>query len=122
MEVLAPTHHQRADVVRLEEPFVRVDGDRVAELETPDTVGVARREPGRAAVRGIDMEPQSLLFADVRESWDVVDGSGVGGPCDSRDAERHETSRSVLRDLTDHRFGAKAEPVVARDHAQRGRG
>ena len=75
----AVTDEQPADVVGLEEPLVRIDGDRVGPLQPRDPPGVTWREPRRPAVRRVDVEPQPFALRDVGELVDGVDRTGVGG-------------------------------------------
>ena len=118
-EVLAATHDERADVVGLEEPLVRIDRDRVGELEAGHALRVARRQPRGAAVGGVHVEPQPSASRESRERRDVVDRAGVRRPGDGADRERRQPRRAVRRDRGGDRLGPQPEPVVGGDHAQR---
>ena len=115
---MAPVADQQpADVVGLEEPLVRVDGHRVRAIEVRDATGVARRQPGAAAVRRVDVEPQAVRRGDVRQLADGVDRAGVRRAGDRRDRERRQAGGQVARDGLGDGRAAQPERVVGRhDH------
>ena len=118
-QVLSPAHHERADVVGLEEPFVWIDGDAVGSLEARHPLGVARGEAGGAPVGGIDVQPDTLAVGDVGQARRVVDRAGVRRPGDGGDRERRVPGGPVAGDRLGDRPGLQAEALVAVDHDQR---
>src|SRR5262249_3324969 len=95
-QVAAVPDEQRAHVVRLEEPLVRVDRHAVRELEARHPPRVARRQARGPAVRGVDMEPQAL-------------------PCRQRRQLRHQAARarSSGTGWTEPVFGEPATAAMA---------
>ena len=66
---------------RLVEPFVRVERDRVGELHAGERLAAALAEAGEGAVGAVDVEPDAMLAADLRELAERVDrarGRGAG--------------------------------------------
>ena len=111
--------HEGTDVVRLEEPLVRIDGDTVREIQAGDAAGVPGGESGRAAIRGVHVEPQALARRQVRQLRDEVHGARVGGARDGGDGDRPQAGRPVARDGRGHGFGVQAEAIVGGQHDQR---
>ena len=115
-QVLAPAHDQRADVVGLEEPLVRVDRDAVGALQSGNAVRVALAQARGAAVGGIDVQPHGLALGDVGQAHGVVDRAGVRGARDGRDRERGQSRRAVSSIASATGAGLQPEPLVAVDH------
>jgi hypothetical protein len=115
----AVADQQATDVVGLEEPFVRVYGDRIGAVEVRDAIGVAHGESRRAAVGRVHVEPQSLRFGHVRQLADGVHGTGVGGSGNRRDRERPEARGAIACYGRRDRRAKKPEPLVRRDHDER---
>src|ERR1700730_2447176 len=57
-----------------EQPLMRIDEEGVRALAAGHDPPVAVQHSGRAPIRGVDVEPQVLPFADVRDVGDGVDG------------------------------------------------
>ena len=106
---------QSADVVRLKEPFVRIDGDRIGPIQIADPGTIAGRESDRAAVRRVHVEPQILGRRDIGELADRVHGPGVRGAGHGRDREGLEAGGAVAGDGQRDWRALQAEPVVGRD-------
>ncbi len=115
----AVADQQAADVVRLEEPLVRVERDRIGAIEVGHARGVAGRQSGGTSVRGVDVEPQVLGRGHVGQLADDVDRAGVGRPGHAGDRERDEARRPVGGDGGGDRRAAQPEPIVRREHDQR---
>ncbi len=115
-QVLLSLHQQRADVVGLEEPFVRIDRHGVGPLQTCDATRVALRQPYRSAVRGVHVEPEPFPLGQVRKLVHRVDRAGVGRSGDGGDAERgdappHDPRR--WRRRPPRRAGGTGRPTAA---------
>ena len=106
--------HEATDVVRLEEPLVRVDRHRVRPLEVRDATRVPGGEPRRGAVRRVHVEPQALALGHVGELADGVDGAGVRRARDRGDRDRQQARRAVapdrLRDGRRRGAGSRRRP------------
>ncbi len=118
-EILSPFHEQSPDVVRLEEPLVRIDRERVGAFQGGELVRLARRHPGGRAVRRVHVEPQPFAFGEVREAGYVVDRAGVRRAGDRADRERCETCRAVLADGGCDVAGAQLEGLVGGNDLER---
>ena len=118
-QILAPLHQERADVIRLEEPLVRVDRQRIGAFEVGHARSVPLREPNGPAVGRVYVEPEALAFGQVREVTDQVDRAAIRGARDGRDAERCEAGAPILGDRGGHRLRVKTEAVVRSDHPER---
>ncbi len=114
-EVLAAADQQPADVVRLEEPLVRVHGDRIGALQVRDPPRVTGGQPRRAAVGRVDVEPQVLGRGDVGQLPGGVDRPGVGRADDAGDRERRQSGGPISCDRLGDGRAAQPEPLVGRD-------
>ena len=76
-QVLLALHEQRADVVGLEEPLVRIDRDGVGPRQPGHAVGVAGRQAHGTPVRGVHVEPQAFPLGHVGELVHRVDRARV---------------------------------------------
>ena len=79
--------HQGAAVERSEQPFVRVDHERVSLLDPVQQGSPDRRHEGRTAVGGVDVEPGTELGCDSPGTGEIVDDARVRGPTRSDDGE-----------------------------------
>ena len=75
-EVLAAPDEEDAAGFREEEPLVGVERDRVGSIEAGEEVGRRGRRRRGQPVGAVDVEPDALLGAHVREPVDRVDGPG----------------------------------------------
>ena len=73
---------------------------------------VSRKNPPYAAV---DVEPEALARAEVRQRGEVVDGSRVRRPGVPADEEGREPGRAVRRDPPGEEVDPDPEPPVGRD-------
>src|SRR5436190_810007 len=62
---------------RLVEPLVRIERDRVRELDAGQLRLAAIREHGETAIRGIGVQPDASLAAERREVGQAVDRARV---------------------------------------------
>ena len=110
-------HHQATRFVGLEEPLVRIQPDRVSALDPAQEPFTPLRDDRKAAVRGIDMQPEPFRRAEVGHLLEPVDGSrahraGIGG-----DRDGTEAGVAVGGHRASERIHVHAKVRVARDHA-----
>ena len=113
----AVADEQAAALVRLVEPLVRVERDRVRVLdpgELPAPALVEHREP---AVRRVHVQPHVLLVAQLDEIFQRVDRAAVRGAAVRGDEERLATGRDVGLHRRLEQVDAHLELVARRDHA-----
>ena len=84
-------HQQAAGLVGLEEPLVRIQPDRIGTLDPAQQPPAPLGHHRKAAIGGVDMEPQALRRAEVGQRLQAVDGAracraGVGGDRDGGEA------------------------------------
>ena len=72
----AVADEQRADLDRLVQPLVRVERDRVRELDPGERLAAALGEAGERAVGAVDVQPHALLAADLRQLGERVHRAG----------------------------------------------
>ena len=102
--------HEGGAVVRREQPLVGVDAEAVGALEPAAQLGRRRRAQRRAAVGGVDVQPQPVLGADVGDRVELVDGADV--------------RRAEVGDDGEQAVGARlrrASPAARRPSSARGR-
>ena len=108
---------QRGAVEGREEPFVRVDDERVGPLESGELLAHrGREERRRAAVGPVDVEPQRLLCRHVGHAVEVVDDPGVGRARRGHHADDVGPPRVVAQRGTQRVAG---QPVVPCGHGER---
>ena len=105
-ECPAVAHEDTPALVRLVQPLVRVEGDRVRAAELAEGGAPALGQYGEAAVRRIDVKPQTVFTAQVCERRDRVDGTGARGAGVRDDAERPPAVAFVDGDRVGERRGA----------------
>ena len=110
---------QRADVVRLEEPLVGIDGQRVGQREAGDAGRITGGEQRGPAVRGVDVEPEPLGTGERGQLGNEVDGARVRRSRDGADGDRPKPVSAICRDRIAHRRRVEAEPLVGRQHDER---
>jgi hypothetical protein len=93
---------------------VRVDRDRIGELEAAQDARPALREQHPAAVRRVDVDPHPLAVGDLAQAGQRVDGARVRRARDADDAQRPDAVGLVLRDRGLERVEAHLEAVVRR--------
>ena len=74
-EVLAAADEKNAAGLRKVEPLVRVERDRVDAVEPGEQVRRRGSRRRRQPVGAVDVQPDALLRADVRQGGDRVDGA-----------------------------------------------
>ncbi len=92
------THEQRSVAVREKQPLVRIEHDRVGPLDAPHGLLPSLREHEEAAVRRVDMQPQSLGFGHVGGATQIVDGPRVRGACAGHEHEGLQSTLPVFGD------------------------
>jgi len=72
-------HEEAAALERLIEPLVRVERDRVRELEASNLLTSAVREDGEATVRAVHVQPDAVGATDLGQLGKGIDGACVRG-------------------------------------------
>ena len=111
-------HEHAAALVRLVQPLVRVERDRIGEREIAERRSAAVGQHGEAAVRRIALEPDVALAADGGELVDRVDGAGARRAAVRDREERQPAGRLVGRHRGCKRRGLEPQIVADRQHAQ----
>jgi len=113
---LRPPEDQRRGVDRREQPFVRVDHQRVGVLDPGEAATRAGREQGRSAVGGIHVEPQVPLGGDRGHAVQIIDDPGVGGAGGRHDGD-HGLGLRVPGECGME--GLAGQPVIVSGNLQR---
>ncbi len=91
------TAHQHApDFIGHVHPLVQVKGQRVGPLHPGHQVSCTGSQGSPRAKCTINVEPKTLLLADIGQRLQIVDGAGVGRPRRANDAERPMALLAVL--------------------------
>jgi len=80
-------HQQAAEVEGLEEPLVRIERERIAQLEPGQRGAALRAEDRGSAEGGVGVEPEAVPAAERRERAEIVHRARAGGPGVGDDAE-----------------------------------
>ena len=94
-QTVGVAHEQRATFERLEEPLVRIERHGVGALHPRERRAPPVGQDGEAAVGGVDVQPQAVLGAQVRQVVERVDGAGVRGARVGADDERAQSCGPV---------------------------
>src|SRR3954467_13953036 len=90
-------HEEHAAFVRLEQPLVWIDRDRVRALDSGEQRAARVADHRRTAIGGIDVEPHGLLVAQVGERRQRVDGACVRGAGGATARGRSASSSTWVR-------------------------
>ena len=71
---------QAAGLERRVQPLVRIDGDRVGQVERPQVARRVRQRRRECAVGAVDVEPRAHLAADVRDGEQRIDRARAHRP------------------------------------------
>ena len=87
LERVLVLHQQAAGLVGLEQPFVRIQPDRIGALDPAQEPLAPLGHHRETAIGGIDMQPEAFRRAEVGQLLQPVDGAracraGVGGDRD----------------------------------------
>ena len=117
LESVLVLNQRAAGFVRLKEPLVRVQPDRISAFNPAQELSAPLRHDGEAAICGVDMQPEILRRAKVGHRLETVDGAGAcrAGVCGDRDGR--EAGVAVVGHGAGQRAHVQAEVRVARDHA-----
>ena len=72
-----------------------IENHRVGAPEARQTLLAALGEGKEAAVRCVDVQPESVPLGDVGQIVQRVDGPGVGGACIAVDQERSKAATAI---------------------------
>ena len=87
---------------------MRVERDGVGGADAGERAAAALGQDGEAAVRGVDVEPQSVFAAHLAELGQWVNGARVRRAAVRRDEERRPARAPVGRDRAPQRLGREA--------------
>src|SRR5579859_7403318 len=107
-----------AAIYRRKEPLVRVDDEAIGSLAACQHPLHGRVYGSRAAIRAIDMQPQAVAFAQLRDVWHRVDAGRRSRADGGDDRERLPALLDVLLDGLFQLRGIHAELVINSDLAQ----
>ena len=110
-------HEHAAALERLVEPLVRVERDRVGELDAPAARAAALGQRREAAVGPVDVQPDAVLAAELGELGSGSTAPVFVAPAARRDEQRRRPARDVGLDRRGERAGREPERVVDRQHA-----
>ena len=94
----AVAHEQAPRPVGQEEALVGVERDGVRAFHAPEALAAALRERPDPPVGAVDVEPERLGRAEVRDRTEGIDGSGVGRARAPDDQERPPPLGTILVD------------------------
>ena len=101
----------------LVEPLVRIERDRVGELDARESGAAALGDRGEPAIRAVDVEPRATLAADRGDLGQRIDGTGAGGSGGRGDEEWFAAGARVRVHRGAQCFGTKPVAIVDRQHA-----
>jgi hypothetical protein len=113
----AVAHEQRPELDGLVEPLVRVEGDRVGELQTLERPAASFAETGERAVGTVDVEPEVVVAADLRQVAERVDGACRRRAGVRDDQQWQPPGGLVGADSAEERLRAHPGAFVGRDDA-----
>ncbi len=99
----------------LEQPFVRIERERIDELNTLKRPAALVAEHRSSAIRAIGVEPEPLAAAEGGELRQRIDGAGVGGAGVGNDAEGAAALCAVGGDFPFQRVKRQPEILVRGD-------
>ena len=97
---------------------MRIGRDRVGLLEPREERRELARQDRHGSVRSVDVKPERLAAAQLREGVQRVDRSGVDRPGGADDDRGGKARRPVLRDRALEEIQADPESLVGLDLAQ----
>lgn len=106
---------QETALVRYAEQLMRVDCHRICEVTAQEKVLRRRRENGRSAPRGINVQPQSVFSTDRRHARDVIERAKHRSTRCSACKERNMTVDASFSYLCSKSFDRHLAVVVASD-------
>ncbi len=107
-------HQKAARLVGLEEPFVRVQTDRIGALDPAQEFLAFLGHSRKAAICGVDMQPDVLRLAVVRHRLERVDGPGAGRSGVGAHRDGIEPGGAILGHRSRQRIHVQAETIIAR--------
>src|SRR5579871_1345772 len=96
LDDLRPASVEDAAIDRGEEPFMRVDDQRIGALAAVQCPAHGWIDGSRAAIRTIDMQPEAVSRADSGDLRHGVYAGGRGRADRSHDGERQPADRNVF--------------------------
>ena len=110
-------HEEAAALVRLVQPLVRVERDRVGELDPGERLAAALGQRREAPVGRVDVEPGAVLVGDRGEVLERVDRAGVRRAAARADEEGPPTLALVRAHRGRQRGRLEALVLADREHA-----
>ena len=101
---------QHAATHRREQPLVRVDDDRIGPFPAAEQRPQLRNDRGRAAVRGVHVQPQAVLEAEIGNRADRIDRGRGGRAGGGDDAEGKAALGPILGEAVSE--GGREHPVT----------
>ena len=102
------------------QPLVRIDGERVRQLDACEEPAQPIRAQRRPTPCGIDVAPQAVLARDLRTLRQRIDHAAAGGAGRGRDEHRHQPLLAILGHALRERARVHAAMAVGGNEPQRG--
>ena len=97
---------------------MRIQRDRVREVEAGERAGAALRQRRKASVGGVDVQPHASFPADLGKLAQLVDGARVRAPGARGDEERMPSGAQVRVDRGGDRLRSEAVLAARRQDAE----
>ena len=107
-----PAAIQHAEIERHEQPLVRIDDERVRAGAALERVAALRHDRRDTAVRAVDVQPQIVALADIRNRRHRIDARRRRAANRRDHRDRQIPVGDVLRDRGVERVGPHAEVIV----------
>ena len=118
IEEAPTTADQEASALeRLVEPLVRIERDRVGQLDPRQGGATALGQNGETAVRGVDVEPHAALATQRRDLREGIHGAAARGTGRGGDEQGLATRARVGVHRRLERVDAQAVAIVNGKHA-----
>ena len=118
LEAATVAHEHAAALDRLVKPLVWIKRHRIGALDAGQRLATPLGQRGEPTVGGIDMEPQTLVAAEVGEGVQRIDGAGVRRAGVGRDDQGVPAGLGVGIDRAGQRIEPDPMGVIRRQHAQ----
>jgi hypothetical protein len=115
-ETTAVADQDAAALERLKQPLVRVEGHRVGALDAGQQRAAFRRQRGETAISGIDVQPEPLGGAHVRQPGQGVDGARARRPGARAHRDRNPPGAAVSTGGGGHRLGLQPPVTIGRQY------
>jgi hypothetical protein len=106
------TNQNATGFERLEQPFVRIERERIGEMNAPEEVAATLAQDRSRPVCAIHVKPHFVFPRERRDFWERIDRARVRGPGAGNDASRTPAGGAVLRNGSREILGSQSEIIA----------